>query len=244
MTCIVSASHSLVLTLKSERISQANLSSIRGVVCAGSKLPINTALEFLKYLPNGGICQIYGLSEVAGASTMDIITPESDGSVGHLQLNTQAKIIDDDGNRLGVNECGEICLKPAYEFLGYLNNEEATENSLDEDRFFKTGDIGYFDSDGKLYLVDRIKDMIKYCSSQISPSEIESYLIQHESIKAVCVVGIPDPVAGDLPAAVIIKQDDDAPISRNDVEQMVAGKIYVIFFLLTHFKRFVDRSYS
>lgn len=217
-----------MLTLKSERISQANLSSVKAFVCAGSKLPPSAALEFLKYLPNGGICQIYGLSEMAGATTMGIVTPESNGSVGRLQLNSQAKIVDDDGNRVGANESGEICLKPEYEFLGYLNNEEATLNAVDGDGFFKTGDIGYFDSDGNLYLVDRNKEMIKYCSSQISPSEIENYLIQHASIKAVCVVGIPDPVAGDLPAAVIIKQDDadDESISRENVEQMVAGKIF------------------
>ena len=226
MTCVVSASHGIVLALKSERISQADLSSVRGVVCAGSKLPMNAALEFLKYLPNGGIVQIYGLSEMAGTTAMGITTPESNGTVGHLQLNTQAKIIDDDGNsRLGPNECGEIYLKPPYQFLGYLNNEEATINSIDGDGFFRTGDIGFFDSDGKLYLVDRNKEMIKYCSSQVSPSEIENYLIQNASIKAVCVVGIPDPVYGDLPAAVIVQQDD-APISRNDVEKLVAGKIY------------------
>lgn len=69
--------------------------------------------------------------------------------------------------------------------------------------------------------------MIKYCSSQISPSEIENYLIQLPAVQAVCVVGIPDPVSGDLPAAVIVKQGgvDDESISREDVEQMVSGNI-------------------
>lgn len=231
MTCVAGASHAIVLTLKSEKLSQANLSSIRGFICAGSKLLPSTALEFSKHLTNGGIIQIYGLSEMAGASSCGIVTPESNGSVGRLIMNTQAKIIDDDGNRLGANEHGEIYLKPGYEFLGYLNNEEATLNAMDEEGFFKTGDIGYFDENCNLYLVDRNKEMIKYCSSQVSPSEIENYLVQHAGIKAVCVVGIPDPTVGDLPAALIIRQDGDdgASISRDEVEQMVTGKIFEIF---------------
>lgn len=214
-----------MLTLKSDRLPQADLSKVRAIIYSGSKLARSTALEIAKYLPNGGIIQIYGLSEMAGSVSMGLITSESNEneSVGRLQLSIQAKIIDDDGSQLGENECGEICLKPAFAFLGYFNNEEATANSMDEDGFFKTGDIGYFDSNGELYLVDRIKDMMKYCSSQISPSEIENLLIQHESIKAVCVVGIPDPIAGDLPAAAII-QKDGTTVSQSEIEQMVAGE--------------------
>lgn len=227
---MVTATHCLVLTLKSERFSQTNLSSVKTFVCAGSKLPINSALEFSKHLPNGVIVNVYGMSEMAGTTAMGLVTAKSNGSVGCIQVNTQAKIVDEDGNAVGENEYGEIHLKPAYPFLGYLKNEKATLNSLDEDGFFKTGDIGYFDSDsGTLFLVDRNKEMIKYCSSQIAPSEIEEHLIQHPSIKAVCVVGIPDQEAGELPAAVIVKQNDDAPISRDDVKQMVAGKIFVFY---------------
>lgn len=213
-----------MLISKSDRLPNADLSKIRAIIYAGSKLSTGTALEIAKYLTSGVVVQIYGLSEMAGSSTSSAVTSETNASAGRLQVNTQAKIIDDDGNKLGENECGEIYLKPQYAFLGYLNNEEVTLSSIDEDGFFKTGDIGYFDSDGNLYLVDRIKDMIKYCSSQISPSEIENYLIQHEKIKAVCVVGIPDAELGDLPAAAIMQNDDDAPISRSDVEQMVVGK--------------------
>lgn len=224
MSCVFSASHSLVLLLKSDRLPDANLSKVRAIIYSGSKLATSTALEISKYLTNGVVVQIYGLSEMAGSVATCLVTPESNESVGRLQSNTQAKIIDDAGNQLGENECGEICLKPAYDFMGYFNNEEATADSLDPDGFFKTGDIGYIDSNGELYLVDRIKDMMKYCSSQISPSEIENLLIQHESLKAVCVVGIPDPTVGDLPAAAIILKDDETIISQSEIEQLVAGR--------------------
>lgn len=215
-----------MLTLKSDRLPQADLSKVRAIIYSGSKLARSTALEIAKFLPNGKVVQIYGLSEMAGSVSMGLITSEKNEneSVGRLQSNIQAKIIDDDGNQLGENECGEVCLKPAFPFLGYFSNEEATADSMDEDGFFKTGDIGYFDSKGELYLVDRIKDMMKYCSSQISPSEIENLLIQHENVKAVCVVGIADPTVGDLPAAAIIQKNDDITISQSEIEQMVAGK--------------------
>lgn len=232
VTCVFSASHSLVLALKSDRLSEADLTKVRAIIYAGSKLALSTALEIAKYLPNGNVFQIYGLSEMAGSVSVGLITSDKteNESVGVLQSNIQAKVVDDDGNQLGENQCGEIFLRPDYGFAGYFNNEEATASSMDEDGFFKTGDIGYFDSDGKLYLVDRNKDMIKYCSSQISPSEIENLLIQHASIKAVCVAGIPDPAVGDLPAAAIIQNDGETTISASEIEQMVAGeKVNLIF---------------
>lgn len=196
-------------------------------MCGGSKLSINTALEMKKYLKNGSVVQVYGMSEVAGCTSNIIIENECDTSVGQLALGTTVKIIDDDGNRLGTNECGEICTKTKFKFLGYFNNEDATNSAIDEEGFLKTGDIGYFDEECNLFLVDRKKDMMKYCSSQISPIELEQYLIKCPSIKSACIVGIPDDVAGVLPAAVIIRNDNETPISADEVEQMIASKLCI-----------------
>lgn len=224
VTLFFSASHGLVLMLRSEKIQDADMSSVRGVLCGGSKLAVSTALDMSKYLENGVVGQIYGMTEVGGCTTAGEIRTEEDTSVGQLLLGIQAKIVDDEGNRLGVNECGEICTITKYKFLGYFNNEEATASTFDDEGFLKSGDIGYFDDNGNLYLVDRKKDMIKYCASQVSPTEIEQYLIQYPSIKAVCVVGIPDPVVGDLPAAVIVLNENEEPITREQVEKLIAGK--------------------
>lgn len=166
------------------------------------------------------------MSEVAGVISIGVVLNESDTSVGRLSHGQQAKIVDDCGNRLGPNEDGEICVKSKYQFLGYFGNSKATSNAFDEEHYLKTGDIGHFDLDQKLYLIDRKKDMMKYCASQISPTEIEQLLIKCKSIEAVCVVGIPDDVAGDLPAAVIVPNENEAPISRHEIEQMVAGRGY------------------
>lgn len=214
--------------MKCEKFPDADLSSVRAILCGGSKLSVGIAVEMLGYLKDGEVRQIYGMTEVGGGTTSISIRTEEDTSVGQLSLGIQMKIVDDDGNRCGVNECGEICTITKYKFLGYYKNEEATANSFDEEGFFKSGDIGYFDENGNLYLVDRIKDMIKYCSSQVSPTEIEQYLIQNPSINSVCVVGIPDPVVGDLPAAVIVQNENEDPISREEIEQLVAGEFQTV----------------
>lgn len=232
---MLSATHQLVLTVKSENFQQADISSMRLLMCAGSKLSPITAMEISKKLPNGVVAEIYGMSELAGGISVNIISSETDTSVGRLTPNNQAKIVDDDGNRLGENECGEVCLKGMYKFLGYYNNDEATADAIDDEGFLKTGDIGYFDSDGKLYLVDRKKDMMKYCASQISPTELEQFLIQSPSIKAVCVVGIPDALAGELPAAVIMLNENEPPITEDDVQQMIAGMNILINLQWKHF---------
>lgn len=193
------------------------------LLCGGSKLSISTALEMLKYLKKGQVMQVYGMSEVGGGISAGHVEKEEDTSLGKLRFGIQAKIIDDDGNRLGINEYGEICIKAKFKLLGYLCNEEATKNAIDSEGFLLTGDVGYFDAAGNLYVVDRKKDMLKYCCSQVSPTEIEQYLIQYPSIKAVCVVGIPDLIAGDLPAAVIVRNDNEAPITQQEIEQMIVG---------------------
>lgn len=224
----MSASHFIVLALKCEQFYRTNLSSIRVLMCGGSKLSTDTALEMKLFLKNGSIYSVYGMSEAAGCITVGIVNSEEDTSVGRLVFGTKAKIIDDDGNCLRINECGELCTMTQYKFLGYFGNDEATNNAIDEDGFLKTGDIGYFDKDGNLYLVDRKKDMLKYCSSQISPTELEQYLIKCPSIKAVCVVGIPDETVGDLPAAVIVQNEDKTPITHGEIKQMITGSIHIV----------------
>lgn len=225
MSYFVSASFFLLLTLRSDRFLGTDLSSIRCIVCGGSKLSNETALEILKYLPNGRVAQIYGMTEVGGCTSLGLIQTKEDTSVGQLLFGIQVKIIDDSGNRLGENESGEICTKTLFKFLGYYNNEEATECAIDDEGFLKTGDIGYFDCNGNLYLIDRKKEMIKYCNSQVSPSEIEQFLIKSPNIKAACVVGIPHPIAGDLPAAVIIPNECEILLTKEEVQQMVTGKL-------------------
>lgn len=220
------AAHALELSLKCEQFYETDLSSIRLILCGGSKLSPLTAVKISKYLKHGIVMHAYGMSEIGGVASLATITEENDTSVGRLSFGIEAKIIDDDGRRLGVGEIGEICMKTKFKFLGYFDNEEATSDAIDDEGFLLSGDIGYFDEMQKLHIVDRKKDMMKYCGSQLSPTEIEQFVIQDPRVKAVCVVGIPDAVAGNLPAAIIVRNDNEGSITKEDIEQMVAGETF------------------
>lgn len=222
ITCTFNSPHQMVLMTKSERISKTDLSSIKIAIVGGSKVPYHVKTEISKYLPNGNANVGYGMSEISAMAAIDHPISNKD-TVGRLLNAIKIKIIDDDGNRCGINVDGEICFKTRFKFLGYYGNQQATDELIDSEGFIMTGDIGHFDEDGYLYLVDRKKDLLKYCGSQISPSEIDSYLIESPHIKAACVVGIPDETVGDLPAAVVVRADG-SNISDKDIFDLVSSK--------------------
>lgn len=176
-----------------------------------------------KYLSNGSVVIGYGMSEIAGGVSMDSPASIEKDTVGRLLTGCSVKIIGDDGKRVGVNVDGEIFVKTLYKFLGYYGNPEATAEMFDEEGFIRTGDMGHFDDDGDLFIVDRKKDIIKYCSFQISPSEIDAYLTESSDIQSACVVGIPDPMGTDLPAAVVVRAKG-SNISEKEIFDMVAGE--------------------
>lgn len=91
---------------------------------------------------------------------------------------------------------GEICIRGPNVMLGYLNNQKATEDTIDKDGFVHTGDIGMVDEDGYYYIVDRLKELIKYNGYQVPPAELEALLITHEAIADAAVIGVPDEEAG------------------------------------------------
>lgn len=119
---------------------------------------------------------------------------------------------------------GEICLRSAHQFLGYWNNEEATAASFTDDGWIKTGDLGYFNEAGILHITGRDKDMLKYMGYQISPAELEAIIEHLDGVLACCVVGIADPIYGDLPATAIVKSPDSS-LTEEAVEQAISKKV-------------------
>ena len=107
---------------------------------------------------------------------------------------------------------------------GYLNNEAATKNTIDDDGWLHTGDIGHIDADGHLFIVDRLKELIKYKGFQVPPAELEALLLTHPQIADAAVIGLPDDEAGEIPAAyVVLKQGQDATAA--DIQGFVAEKV-------------------
>lgn len=111
-----------------------------------------------------------------------------------------------------------------------MKSDNKTNGVFSEDGWFYTGDMGYFDVDNELFLVDRKKDIIKYQSYHISPSDIEQFVEKHVDIEAIVVIGIPDPTADDmhLPAALVIKSASNPTVTEEEIVKLVEGNIRVI----------------
>lgn len=185
------------------------------------KLLPNLCLSINKYFKNAVSHNLYGCSELGGAISVARGDNSSLRSSGKLVNGIQVKIIDENGNRLGIGERGRIYAKSAYYFLGYYGKEKV-DTIIDEEIFLKTGDVGYFDKDGFLHVIGREADVIKYKNHQISPNEIEDVLAQHPNIKSVCVVGVPTLDDGDLVTALIV-QRENATIAAGDVLKLISG---------------------
>jgi acyl-CoA synthetase (AMP-forming)/AMP-acid ligase II len=171
------------------------------------------------------VYQGYGLTEVAGASHIFSASKESPkpGSVGPVLPNTVSKIIDTEtGEELGFDKRGEILIKGPHVMRGYLNNVEATTSTLDADGWFHTGDIGYVDKDGDFYVVDRVKELIKYKGYQVAPAELEALLLSHSAIADAAVIPSPHEEAGEIPKGFIVLQ---SPITEQEIVDWVASKV-------------------
>jgi 4-coumarate--CoA ligase len=107
---------------------------------------------------------------------------------------------------------------------GYLNNEAATRNTIDDDGWLHTGDIGHIDADGHLFIVDRLKELIKYKGFQVPPAELEALLLTHPQIVDAAVIGVPDEESGEIPAAyVVLKPGQEA--TTDDIQRFVAEQV-------------------
>lgn len=164
----------MIFLSKNKIVDNYDLSSLRLITCGAAPLSKETELEVKSRLnnPNLIIKQGYGLTELTGAaggvlSSKGITKP---GSVGEVNTGVSAKVIDENGTTLGPNQKGELCFKGSLMMMGYINDESATKGTIDEQGWLHTGDIGYFDEDLQFYVVDRIKELIKWKGFQVPPA--------------------------------------------------------------------------
>lgn len=192
-------------------IETANLSSLRHYTSGGMKLPFNVIERMNKYLKNCKLCQSFGLSETAGTIALNLNHLSND-SVGQLISGAEVKIMDEQGDRLGVNESGELCVKLPYMFVGYIpygSNARKTNECtyFDSEGFFRTGDIARFDENADLFILDRKKEIFESDGNHVFPSEIEVFLNRIDGVRQSCVVPISDTEGDHLPAAVIVRSE-------------------------------------
>jgi acyl-CoA synthetase (AMP-forming)/AMP-acid ligase II len=176
--------------------------------------------------------QIYGLTEtspITHANPEDRVLNKL-AAVGPCIPNTEAKLVDlSTGTELGIGEQGEICVRGPQVMRGYLNRPEATAQVIDGDGWFHTGDVGYADEDGYFYIVDRVKELIKYNAYQVPPAELEAVLLSHPAIADAAVIPSPDEQAGEVPKAfVVLKEQDrqqEAGIKPEEIMAYVADRV-------------------
>jgi acyl-CoA synthetase (AMP-forming)/AMP-acid ligase II len=174
---------------------------------------------------NCNIRQGYGMTEASPVTHSSPAQPErvKYGSVGVLAPNTECKIIDLESKAaLGPNQEGEICVRGPQVMKGYLNKPEATAQTIDEEGWLHTGDIGYVDDQGHFFVVDRAKELIKYKGFQVPPAELEAVLLTHSAVADAAVIPCPDDEAGELPKAFVVLK---AEAEHDEILDFVAQRV-------------------
>ena len=198
----------MLFLLQAPQARDTDFSSLELVVYGASPAPLDLIRRAIEVF-GCGLAQVYGLTETTGAITY--LGPEDHGehaiermtSCGKPMAEVEIKIVDAAGNALPPGEIGEIICRTPQVMLGYWNLEEASRRSI-RDGWFWSGDAGYMDKDGYLYIHDRVKDMIVSGGENIYPAEVESALFGHPAIADVAVIGVPDERWGEAVKAIVV----------------------------------------
>ncbi|KAL5284112.1 hypothetical protein ACFFRR_006404 [Megaselia abdita] len=212
----------MVFLAKHPIVDKYDLSSLVMLLSGAAPLSKETEDAIKARIGVPTIRQGYGLSEGTLSLTVQSDEKCKPGSVGVLRKGLYAKVIDTEtGKPLGKNQRGELCFKGDCIMKGYIGDKNSTDAMI-KNGWLHTGDIGFYDEDFEFFIVDRIKELIKYKAFQVPPAEIEALLLTHDKIKDVAVVGKPDESAGELPFAFVVKQNG-ANLTEQEVMDFVAA---------------------
>ncbi|GAB4845743.1 hypothetical protein Ancab_039144 [Ancistrocladus abbreviatus] len=216
----------VVAMVKSELTNKYDLSSLEVLGSGGAPLGKDVAERFKAKFPNVQMLEGYGLTESGGvAASMKAGFSEQYGSVGGLAELMEAKIVDPtNGEALPPGQKGELWLRGPIVMKGYVGDKDATAATLDPEGWLKTGDLCYFDNEGNLYVVDRLKELIKYKAYQVPPAELERLLLSHPEIADAAVIPYPDEEAGQIPMAFVVRKRD-SDVTGAEVIDFVAKQV-------------------
>jgi long-chain acyl-CoA synthetase len=192
-------------------LKKYDLSSLRALGYGGSPIAPELVHRTREILPDTKLLQIYGLSEtgfLTGLRDQDN-TQERRMSCGRPCPGVDLRVVDQAGNEVPVGSPGELVARGANIIHGYWNNDEETARAF-RNGFFRTGDVGYQDGQGFVYILDRIKDMIVTGGENVYSGEVEAVIYQHPAVREAAVFGIPDPQWGELVMAVVVLKQEMA----------------------------------
>ncbi|XP_017776182.1 PREDICTED: luciferin 4-monooxygenase-like [Nicrophorus vespilloides] len=199
-----------IFLAKSPLVDNYKLDCLKSIICGAAALGIEIKNMVSKRL-NVTVQQVFGMTELSGiVAIMPIVSIEElGGCIGKLCPGVIGMIKDVETDEiLGPYQNGEICFKGNFVMKGYLNNAAANASILDDDKVLRTGDIGYYDENGYFFVMDRMKELIKYKAYQVSPTELEDIINSHDCIADCAVIGKPDENSGELAMALIVTKSN------------------------------------
>ncbi|RZB41708.1 AMP-binding domain containing protein [Asbolus verrucosus] len=225
---ILMSPHLVTQLTSFKRNRDYDISSLHLIICGGCPLTPSQSQKLIELFKNSIIVPVYGMTEVGIVSQFhpdidkEFLRTKTE-SCGKPTFAIKLKVVDEDTNLiLGPNQKGEIRVQTPCALKGFYNADSS--QIFDEDGFFKTGDVGYYDEDGCLYFVERIKEMFKYRALPIMPSFIEAILLEHPAVKEAVVFGVPSGDEGDAPGAyiVLIKNFN---VTKEEIFEFVAKRV-------------------
>ncbi|TRM59948.1 hypothetical protein BD626DRAFT_550084 [Schizophyllum amplum] len=182
-----------------------DFSRIRFIMSGAAPLSADLLERTAKLMPNAIVGQGYGMTETS--TTISMVPPwqtiGTPGASGMIVDGTTVRVLKPDGTYAKEGELGELLVRSPSNALGYLNNEKATKETFLPGNWVRTGDEVYV-KDHEIFIVDRIKELIKVRGFQVAPAELEGHLLQHPAVADVCVVGVPDEYSGEVPLAFVV----------------------------------------
>jgi non-ribosomal peptide synthetase component E (peptide arylation enzyme) len=205
-TIVYAAPAHLAASLSDRELDGRDLASVRQVILGGSICPPVVAREFEGFLPNGRVGILFGMTEslLVTQTRYDASAAERHGTVGQPVPGIEVRIVDPDGNLVGVDEEGELQLRGFTIMSGYLRNDAANEKSFTADGWFRSGDTAIKDSHGNIAITGRSSDIINRGGIKINPADVEAAICEHPDILQAALIPMPDPILGEKICAVLV----------------------------------------
>lgn len=207
-----------------------DLTSVRMVISGAAPMGKDLEDAVRERMPNAMIGQGYGMTEAGPVLSFCMSFAKEPfeskpGSCGMVVRNAELKVVDPNtGASLHRNQSGELCIRGENVMKGYLNDRKATESTIDAEGWLHTGDIGYVDDDDEIFIVDRLKEIIKYKGFQVAPAEIEALLLTHDHIIDAAVVPMKDEAAGEVPVAFVVRATR-SEVTEEEIKRFIAKQV-------------------